>query len=158
MENKVSRFRLQEIRRDVLSKRKDEEASRSGVYVIINLINDNTYIGKSINMRTRWRTHKNELNAGSHFNPHLQNAWTKYRYSSFHFGVLEFCPENELLTKEQYWIDRLEPEYNIVLDVMDFSLYTNGRENPGMYRNKGEEFSRPEWHLWVYGGQKRPRR
>lgn len=47
-----------------------------------------------------------------HQNCHLQNAWNKYGEDKFHFSIVELCPTDSLLIKEQYFIDMLNPEYN----------------------------------------------
>jgi group I intron endonuclease len=77
----------------------------SGIYVIICLINNKMYVGSAVNIRLRWNYHKSMLNLNEHFNKHLQAAWNKYESDNFIFEVLEFT-EN-LIEKEQYWIDKL---------------------------------------------------
>ena len=37
-----------------------------------------------------------------------------YSHSSFSLEILEFCDPSELLIREQYYIDLLKPEYNIL--------------------------------------------
>lgn len=41
-----------------------------------------------------------------------------YGYSSFSFEILYYCNNDEVLVKEQYYLDFLKPEYNI-LSVAD---------------------------------------
>ena len=49
-----------------------------GIYRITNLVNGNTYVGKTgMNFGDRWDCHKAQLNGGYHDNPHLQKAWNK---------------------------------------------------------------------------------
>jgi len=38
----------------------------------------------------------------------------KYGYSNFSFEILEYCNKNEILVREQYYLDTLKPEYNIL--------------------------------------------
>lgn len=38
----------------------------------------------------------------------------KYGYSSFKLEILEYCDTNNLLKKEQYYLDYLKPEYNVL--------------------------------------------
>jgi len=42
-------------------------------------------------------------------------ALIKYGYGSFRFEILEFCHIDEVLIREQYYLDKLKPEYNILL-------------------------------------------
>lgn len=48
------------------------------VYKIYNKINGKFYIGSSIDLGERWKSHIDELNRNVHDNFHLQNAWNKY--------------------------------------------------------------------------------
>lgn len=44
----------------------------------------------------------------------IYSALLKYGYSNFSLDILEYCEPNLLLKKEQYYIDALNPEYNIL--------------------------------------------
>lgn len=85
----------------------------SGIYAIVNTINDKCYIGSAVNLRKRWEFHKWQLNVSKHHSKHLQNAWLKYSERFFIFTVLELVEKSELIVREQFWIDDLKPEYNI---------------------------------------------
>lgn len=43
----------------------------------------------------------------------IYNALLKNSYSNFRLEILEYCEPNKLLKREQYYIDLLQPEYNI---------------------------------------------
>jgi group I intron endonuclease len=54
-----------------------------------------------------------------HDNSILQNAYNKYGKDSFEFEVIETIEidddiKKRLLDREQFWIDALNPEYNIL--------------------------------------------
>lgn len=83
----------------------------AGVYKITNGANGKFYIGSSSNTVARFCSHRSLLNKGTHPNLKLQNAWNKYGPSSFTFETIEKC-EN-VIEREQYWIDTLKPWYNI---------------------------------------------
>jgi group I intron endonuclease len=101
----------------------------------------------------RWNGHRRELRKRRHGNAYLQNAWNCYGESSFRFLVLGFCKCHELDEREQYWIERLSPEYNIAKNIYEWWADTGKKENcPDGYTKSGESFERPVWHLWVYGG------
>lgn len=85
----------------------------SGIYLIVNILNNKVYIGSSCNTRNRWRLHVNQLNNNKHHSIILQRAWNKYSSEQFVFTIFENCEPDQLLIREQYWIDILKPEYNI---------------------------------------------
>ena len=85
----------------------------SGIYEIRNIINNKKYVGSAASIKSRWEKHRRTLRNNDHANPHLQNAWNKYGEFSFTYSILEVCPKNILIEREQYYIDLLCPEYNI---------------------------------------------
>lgn len=76
----------------------------SGIYQIYNPITNKRYIGSSIDVSFRLKTHLSRLRNGSHCNRHLQNAWDKYK-DFLIFEFLEECEPDECLTFEQYYLD-----------------------------------------------------
>ncbi len=90
----------------------------TGIYKITNQTNDKVYIGKSVDILTRWRHHERELQRGKHCNVHLQASWNKHGELSFKFEVVEVCDETLLKEREIYWmgvLNSLKPGwgYNI---------------------------------------------
>lgn len=87
----------------------------SGIYQIKNIQSGNIYVGSAVDISRRWRTHRRLLKKGTHHSSHLQNAWNKYGETSFAFIVVERCDKQDLLTKEQKYIDTWHPAYNTSL-------------------------------------------
>lgn len=84
-----------------------------GVYVILNKVNNKKYIGKSINIKSRWANHISSLRMNKHYNTYLQNAWNKYGEENFSFKVLCYSDDNEELNrKEKFYIKVLRSMYN----------------------------------------------
>lgn len=77
----------------------------SGIYLIVNCINNKLYIGSSCNIKQRWFEHKNELRKNIHCNDRLQKAWNKYGEENFGFSILEQTSVEQLIECEQFWID-----------------------------------------------------
>lgn len=58
--------------------------------------------------------HLTDLRGNRHHNIHLQRAWNKYGEQSFTFQIIEPIESlSTLLEREQYYLDRLNPQYNI---------------------------------------------
>jgi group I intron endonuclease len=86
----------------------------TGVYCIRNLITGSLYIGSSARGLTeRFAKHRWELRNFRHANHHLQAAWRFYGEPSFRFAVVEECPPEKCIEREQWFIDIFAPEYNI---------------------------------------------
>lgn len=82
---------------------------KSGIYQITCTCTGKIYVGSSSNIRDRVAEHKRQLRLDLHENPYLQNAWNKYGELAFSAAVLEHCSADQLLTREQYWIDAKQP-------------------------------------------------
>lgn len=85
---------------------------RCGVYAIRSA--DKMYIGSSVDISTRFIRHRYHLRKGDHVNQYLQNAWNKYGEEAFEFVVLEECPVDQLLDREQHYLDCSSEKYNIL--------------------------------------------
>lgn len=86
----------------------------SGVYAIMNTLNNKKYIGSTHCFKTRFAEHRSQLRKGNHKNIHLQRAYNKYGENYFVFLILEECEniQNTLNFIEQKWIDS-DGDYNI---------------------------------------------
>jgi group I intron endonuclease len=89
---------------------------RSGIYLIRNINNNKCYIGSSNNLEYRKCMHFSKLKHNKHINQHLQNSYNKYGKESFIFTIIEECEcmKEILLDREQYYINTMNPEYNIL--------------------------------------------
>lgn len=88
----------------------------SGIYQITHIESGKFYIGSSVDIKKRWAIHKCHLFKGTHDNKKLQRAWNKYGENSFRFSVVELVGKDDLIGREQYWIDSLlalEKGYNL---------------------------------------------
>lgn len=88
----------------------------TGIYYILNRITGKCYVGSSAtNIQKRWLIHKYDLEKGKHDNSRFQNAWNKYGHDNFEFSVLEIIEPKDCISREQFYIDNIKPEYNIDL-------------------------------------------
>lgn len=109
---------------------------KSGIYMIINLINNKKYIGSSKNIYSRIAKHRSLLRKNKHYNKKFQNSWNKYNEEFFKYVILEYCEEYDLLIKEQYYINILNPELNITLSVERNVLSKESRKLQSETRKK----------------------
>jgi group I intron endonuclease len=86
---------------------------QSGIYMIQNVVDWKMYIGSAKYIARRWAVHRHNLRNNKSNNVHLQRAWNKYGEDCFRFSVLVYCKPDELIELEQYFIDGLNPAYNI---------------------------------------------
>ncbi len=84
----------------------------SGIYIITCLPNGKRYVGSSVQIPVRWSQHKTDLRGGYHGNAHFQRCWDKYGPEAFTWEVLERSSPEELVEREQHYLDTLRPELN----------------------------------------------
>jgi len=113
-----------------MKKVKYDKYKKSGIYKITNIINGNIYIGSAQYLKARKTQHFQILKRNKHHSIHLQNAYNKYGKDAFVFEILEEHPIENLFSREQHYIDTLNPEYNI--------LKTAGGLRGNYYKNNKE--------------------
>lgn len=80
----------------------------SGIYAIINIVNDKHYVGSAKNLKNRKHDHFRKLKYRTHSNNHLQAAYDKVGINNLIFVILENCTNVDLVSHEQYWINKLD--------------------------------------------------
>ena len=75
------------------------------------------YIGSAINWKNRRSQHLSHLRKGVHANIMLQRAFDKYGEDGLVFSIVEYCDPSDLLCREQFFIDTLNPRYNILKEA-----------------------------------------
>ena len=87
------------------------------VYKITNQVDNKLYVGSTTDFNSRKRGHLSNLSRNKHHSLYLQNAYNKYGKENFIFEILEFCPNEQLIIREQFWHDLLQPEYCMMKNV-----------------------------------------
>ena len=76
-----------------------------GIYKITNLQDQKVYIGQSINIKDRFRSHiKRGLGAETPTRNKLYTAMNKTGVENFSYEIIEKCPREQLNDREKYWI------------------------------------------------------
>jgi group I intron endonuclease len=94
-----------------------ENKRKPGIYRFNNLITGKCYVGSSVDLSNRFRSYYSVSNMKRIVNNEksiIYESILKNGYENFSLDILEFCDVNVLIKREQYYIDLLEPEYNIL--------------------------------------------
>lgn len=84
----------------------------AGIYMIESACGKK-YIGSAVSLRGRFMVHRQMLRDNDHDNSRLQNFYNKHGVESLSFRVIEVCDREMLLIREQWYIDTLNPFFNI---------------------------------------------
>lgn len=82
-----------------------------GIYKITCKKNGKIYIGQSTDIKQRFNQHRTQTS-----NKNLKADMKLYGIDGFVFETLEECIVEELTARENYYLDTLKPEYNILLE------------------------------------------
>lgn len=88
--------------------------SDSGIYAILQLSTGRHYVGSAKSLSLRWNKHLSDLRKNRHHNQKLQRAWNKYGEGDFRFDVIEKCEAEDLVEREQFFIDSTLPFFNLL--------------------------------------------
>lgn len=117
---------------------------KSGIYLFINNKNLKYYVGQSKDLGSvkigRLTRYLNKSYLKSNPNSLLVRAFIKYGYNNFTLAILEYCAIEKLDEREQYWIDFLKPEYNILKFVKSSRGYKHTEESKTKMRGKRINF------------------
>ena len=94
-----------------------ENKNKTGIYRWIHKKSNKTYVGSAVDLAKRLKNYYNISyleRAVEKNNSLIYKALLKYGYSSFSLDILEYCDTSVLIKREQYYIDFLKPEYNIL--------------------------------------------
>ncbi len=87
---------------------------QSGIYQIQSKIKpERIYIGSAINITHRWRIHFKDLIERRHHSSKLQYHINKYGIDDLQFSIIEPCFPEWLVNREQFYMDKLKPYFNI---------------------------------------------
>lgn len=95
----------------------EDNRNKVGVYRWVNILTGKSYVGSSKNLSSRFRQYFNIVyleNQIKNNNSNIYRSLIKNGYSKFRLEILEYCELHILIEREQYYLDILNPEYNIL--------------------------------------------
>jgi len=113
-----------DMRKDILK----ENENKSGIYMLTNKLTNDIYIGQSKDISKRFKNYFNISYIKSKSNLKVSRALIKYGYSNFSITILEYCNKCDLLIKEQFYFDKLNPQYNILKTVGNSKNFKHSEE------------------------------
>lgn len=90
-----------------------DNKGKSGIYRWVNNLNGNTYVGSAVDLAKRLGSYYNNKELTRNSRP-IKDALLKYGHMNFTLEILEYCPKVTLIEREQFYMDLLIPEYNIL--------------------------------------------
>lgn len=121
----------------------------SVIYQIKNNKDGKIYIGSAVDRRKRFSLHRYQLRRNKHANNFLQRAWNKHGEHNFEFQVLEMVVPDNLIEREQYYLDTLQPFAPNGYNICKIAGSTLGRKRTQYEKdhlsrlNKGKKL--PQW-------------
>jgi len=86
----------------------------SCIYKISSISKNRFYIGSAVDFKGRSRVHKHDLIKNIHHSQKLQRHFNKYGINDLFFTIIEIVEDkNNLIEREQFYIDTLNPYFNI---------------------------------------------
>lgn len=144
-----------------------ENESTGGVYVITVRCGgtEKYYVGKSVDIRKRWKQHTTDMRRRNHRNILMQRAWDKYGEMAFSFCPIFMHSANGLANKEQELLDLYRSEFgdarilNILMECTEtrlgvthsaatkamLSLRQKENWQDPVYREKGLKLLKSNW-------------
>jgi group I intron endonuclease len=108
----------------------NDNKGKAGIYCWINTISGKKYIGSSLDLYRRFMQYYNiKYIIRASKSSYICRALLKYGYSSFQLEILEYCEPSLVIMREQYYIDLINPEYNILKVAGSFFGYKHSPES-----------------------------
>lgn len=93
-----------------------DNKNKSGIYKWENKISKEFYIGSAVDLKKRMSEYYREsyITHPSRGKSIICFALVKYGYKNFSLSILEYCNRTEVISREQFYLDLLNPPYNIL--------------------------------------------
>jgi hypothetical protein len=117
---------------DVISDRDkilNENRGKSGIYRWTNVNSKKSYVGSSSDLARRLQCYLSTNYMLSYKSKSkIYSSLLKHGYNAFTLDILEYCEKEELIIREQYYLDKLSPSYNILKTAGSSLGFTHSEE------------------------------
>ena len=115
----------------------------SGIYCWYNKINSQKYVGSAIKLTDRINDYFQFAYQKDKANLPIVRALKKYGMDSFILFIIEYVEPSNLILREQYWINTLQPKYNILSEAGNSSGFKHSEETKNLisFLKKGSTHS-----------------
>jgi group I intron endonuclease len=83
--------------------------------------------GSGVDLTKRIRTYYNKSESNKNSRP-ISNALFKYGFDNFKLDILEYCFISNIIAREQYYLDLLVPNYNVLKNAYSLLGYKHTDE------------------------------
>lgn len=133
----------------------EENKGKPGIYMITNKKTKDFYIGQSKNLYNRFLNYFNPAYVKRSPNSIIGKAILKYGYSNFSLTILEYCDKANLTAREQYYLDTLNPVYNILKIAGAYAVdFSHTEETKDQIRKSLKGVYAGEKSYWYFIGKK----
>jgi group I intron endonuclease len=94
----------------------EENKGQAGVYRWVNILTGEFYIGSSTNLSKRLQQYYqySYISSPDRGQSKIYSSILKYGYSNFSLEILEYCEIENTIDREQFYIDTMKPDLNIL--------------------------------------------
>lgn len=113
--------------------------NKSGVYRWTNKVSGKSYIGSSVNLNARLSHYLSSNFLAKKIlisKSAIYNALLTYNYENFSLEILEYCDRSIVINREQYYLDKYEPEYNILTKAGSSLGFKHYEQTLSMFRSR----------------------
>lgn len=112
-----------------------ENNGKTGIYRWVNKVNGKSYIGSAIDLVVRFHVYYS-VKRLENSNMPIYKALLKYDHSNFKLEILEYCDKENVISREQHYLDLLSPEYNILTEARSSLGYKHTEETLAKFQER----------------------
>nr|YP_009690282.1 GIY-YIG homing endonuclease [Fomitiporia mediterranea]QEG57062.1 GIY-YIG homing endonuclease [Fomitiporia mediterranea] len=124
---------------------KTENKHKIGIYYLINLSNGHDYVGKSKNLAVRLNSYLNVNKLIKNKNMLICKALLDFNSNNFAVFIIEYTDLENLNKRENFWISKLDPQYNIIKPGKKINKKINKNINKNIKKNRSFTY----WFLFA---------